>query len=341
MSAALIVPLSLVGGYAVLSVVLLRFPLLIHRKKQTKINARLIAHRGGAGEHLENTITAYKHAMNSGMDMLEIDCQITKDKKIVVSHDDHLERVTGVDKFISELDFEELPLITQSLPVHFCKGQTVCGSASDRKIPLLQEVFETFPSVPINLDIKRDDDELIHKVLDMIIEYKREEITVVGNFSESVVQKCHKRDHVHPLIFSLGGIGKLVLLFYSGLLPFWPLKETFVEIPLDSVIKFNFDLQKRWQKALLWMLDFLLINSVLFRHLQRRGIKVYVWVLNYETQWDRAMSKGVDGIMTDYPVKLAEYMREKGHWQDGQSQQNSDNYHTFDNGVEQQTGTSK
>ncbi|XP_022101153.1 glycerophosphodiester phosphodiesterase domain-containing protein 1-like isoform X2 [Acanthaster planci] len=335
MSAALIVPLSLIGGYAALSVLLLRFPLLIHRKKQTKINARLIAHRGGAGENLENTLTAYRHALNSGMDMLEIDCQITRDKKIVVSHDNHLERVTGVDRFISDLDYEDLPLICQSIPVHFCKGQTVCGSETDRRIPLLREVFETFPNIPINLDIKRDDDELIHKVLDMIIEYKREDITVVGNFAESVVQKCHQRAPQIPTIMSTRTSVKMLVAFYLGILPFLDFEEEFLEIPMGRELIKNFDVQKRWQKALLWVLDFLLINRVLFGHLQRRGIKVYVWVLNNEAQWDRAMSKRVDGIMTDYPAKLAEYMRRRGYWQDGRAGLRNENYNTFDNGVGQ------
>ncbi|XP_071791100.1 lysophospholipase D GDPD1-like isoform X1 [Asterias amurensis] len=330
MSAAVIVPLSLVGGYAVISIFLLRFPNLIHRKKQLKINARLIAHRGGAGEHLENTITAYKHAMASGMDMIELDCQITKDKEVVVAHDDHLLRVTGVDANISDLNFKDLPLISRTLAVHFCKGQSICGSAHDRKIPLLREVFETFPDVPINLDIKRDEDDLIDKVLEMICEFEREEITVVGNFSENIVKKCHQRGHKHPLVFSMSGIRKLLLLFYSGLLPFCSLKESFVEIPMGSVIMINFGIEKRWMKAIIWFLDFLLVNRVMFRHLQRRGIKIYVWVLNSEEQFDRAMHVGVDGIMTDYPIKLAEYMRQNGHLAE-KIHKNNDNYQTFEN----------
>ena len=44
--------------------------------------------------------------MASGMDMIELDCQITKDKEVVVAHDDHLQRVTGVDANISDLNFK-------------------------------------------------------------------------------------------------------------------------------------------------------------------------------------------------------------------------------------------
>jgi hypothetical protein len=46
---------------------------------------------------------------------------------------------------------------------HTCyAGHTVTGT--DRRIPLLREVYEQFPGVPVNVDIKVDDDELIRKV---------------------------------------------------------------------------------------------------------------------------------------------------------------------------------
>lgn len=46
------------------------------------------------------------------------------------------------------------------------KGFTYDGTgSSDRKFPLLEEVFKEFPEIPINIDIKIDDDELIEKVL--------------------------------------------------------------------------------------------------------------------------------------------------------------------------------
>lgn len=68
------------------------------------------------------------------------------------------------------------------------------GSAreEDRRFALLREVFEAFPNIPINIDIKINDDRLISKVSDLIREYKREEYTVWGNFSDEVTQKCYK-----------------------------------------------------------------------------------------------------------------------------------------------------
>lgn len=68
------------------------------------------------------------------------------------------------------------------------------GSAKeeDRQFALLQEVFEAFPYIPINIDIKINDDRLIEKVSNLIKQYNREEFTVWGNFSDEVTQKCYK-----------------------------------------------------------------------------------------------------------------------------------------------------
>lgn len=68
------------------------------------------------------------------------------------------------------------------------------GSAreEDRRFALLQEVFEAFPDIPINIDIKINDNRLISKVSALIKQYNREEYTVWGNFSDEVTQKCYK-----------------------------------------------------------------------------------------------------------------------------------------------------
>lgn len=65
------------------------------------------------------------------------------------------------------------------------------NNEDERKIALLEEVFETFPQMPINIDIKVNNDELISKVAELIKQYKREEYTVWGNFSDVVTKKCY------------------------------------------------------------------------------------------------------------------------------------------------------
>lgn len=55
--------------------------------------------------------------------MLELDCHLTKDKKVVVLHDRSLLRVTGCDKHIKELDYDQLPLLKTSISIDFEPGK--------------------------------------------------------------------------------------------------------------------------------------------------------------------------------------------------------------------------
>ena len=75
------------------------------------------------------------------------------------------------------------------------------GLPEERRIPLLQEVFKSFPNIPINIDIKRNDDTLIKEVSKLVQDYYREELTVWGNISNTVTAKCYQE--VWQLIFFL------------------------------------------------------------------------------------------------------------------------------------------
>jgi glycerophosphoryl diester phosphodiesterase len=67
-----------------------------------------IGHRGASGHATENTVAAFRLATEMGAEMWELDTQLTRDGVCVVSHDDHLERVFGVDRSISEMTAAEL-----------------------------------------------------------------------------------------------------------------------------------------------------------------------------------------------------------------------------------------
>lgn len=58
----------------------------------------------------------------AGTDMLEVDCHLTKDGKVVVVHDSNLLRLTGVDKDVITLNYDELPVLKNQLPIEFQPG---------------------------------------------------------------------------------------------------------------------------------------------------------------------------------------------------------------------------
>ncbi|XP_076832538.1 lysophospholipase D GDPD1 isoform X2 [Brachyhypopomus gauderio] len=254
-------------------------------------------------------MAAFTHAVQLGTDMLELDCHLTKDEQVVVVHDSNLRRLTGVDANVSEVPYSDLPPYLCKLGVSFQRECFVEGG-KDKRIPLLRDVFEAFPRIPINIDIKVNDDRLIRKVSEMVVKYDREHLTVWGNSRDQIVQKCYKENPRIPLLFSLSRVLLLLGLFYTGLLPFVPLKEQFLEIPMPSITAKLREpgCRTRSERLITWLADTLLMRKALFDHLTARGMQVYVWVLNDEEDFKRAFDLGATGVMTDYPTKLKEFL---------------------------------
>ena len=61
----------------------------------------------------------------------------------------------------------------------------------------------------------------------------------------------------------------------------------------------------------LMVVDWLLMSPMLFLHLQKRGVTTYLWVLNTDQQFQRAFNLGVQGVMTDYPSQLRQFLDKK------------------------------
>ncbi|KAG2464324.1 YPEL3 protein, partial [Polypterus senegalus] len=208
------------GGYTLTSVLLLRNPHLLHKKKQTAIQCQHISHRGGGGERIENTLEAFTNAVDNGTDLLELDCHLTRDGQVVVSHDENLLRETGHDINISDVDYAVR---------HFSTGK-------DRRIALLEDVLKQFPHTAVNIEIKEDNEPLIKKVSDLVKKYDRESRTVWASVKSDIMKKCRAENPNMPTMFTFQRGLLLLLMYYTGLLPFVPLSESFLQTYMPSII---------------------------------------------------------------------------------------------------------
>ena len=121
--------------YLSVSAICLRNPRLVFWQKPKQWNSLLInsalfstipqspilniGHRGGCRGKLENTIESFDYGLHCGANVLEMDVCLTKDKQIVVIHDNSLLRLCGVDKQVEEFNYKDLPRLLTEIPYDF------------------------------------------------------------------------------------------------------------------------------------------------------------------------------------------------------------------------------
>lgn len=118
-------------------------PRIPARRKAQFFSKKVYAHRGLFNNHKkipENSLPAFKNAVKMGYG-IELDVQLTKDKKVVVFHDNTLSRMCGIDMNVRDKTYDEL-----------CE---LCLLDTTHKIPLLKEVLKLVSGrVPLIIEIK-------------------------------------------------------------------------------------------------------------------------------------------------------------------------------------------
>jgi len=127
-------------------------------------NFLIIAHRGESYDAPENTLASINLAWKRKADAVEVDVQLTKDKKIVVIHDNSTLRTGGKLKKISTTNYYDL--------VKIDAGKFKAEKWKDEKIPLLDEVLDTIPKKKI-LFVEIKSDAQIIKPLQKLIDRKK------------------------------------------------------------------------------------------------------------------------------------------------------------------------
>ncbi|KAM9058094.1 lysophospholipase D GDPD3 isoform X1 [Balaenoptera ricei] len=312
MSPLLYYALPALSSYVMLSIFFLRRPRLLHTPWVSAFCPRLGAHRGGSGERLENTMEAMENAMAQKADLLELDCQLTRDGVVVVSHDKNLYRQSGVNRDVGSLDFEELPLYKEELEVYFSPGHFAHGS--DRHMVRLEDVFRRFPWTPMSLEVKEQNEELIRKIAGLVRHYERDEITIWASEKSSVMKKCKAANPEMPTAFTISRGFWVLLLYYLGLLPFISIPERFLISFLPTIINrtyFPFSCSGLNQLAAV-VSKWLIMRKSLIQHLEQRGVQVVFWCLNEESDFEVAFRLGATGVITDYPTALRRYLDHHG-----------------------------
>ncbi len=112
----------------------------------------IIAHRGSSGTHPENTLPAFAEAVRAGADCIELDVHFTKDKHLVVIHDESVERTTNGKGLVREMTLEEIKELDA--------GSWFAPKYKATKISTLQEVLNLLLQMQyrgiLNIELKTD-----------------------------------------------------------------------------------------------------------------------------------------------------------------------------------------
>ena len=105
----------------------------------------IFAHRGACGYEPENTMEAFALAMEQGADGIELDVQLTKDGKLVIFHDETIDRMCHGTGWVKDFTLEEL------------RKYEVCSPEGKKgRIPTLREVLELVKpgNLKVNIELK-------------------------------------------------------------------------------------------------------------------------------------------------------------------------------------------
>jgi glycerophosphoryl diester phosphodiesterase len=264
-------------------------------------------HRGCRGLYPENTIVAFLEAVRLGVNTLEMDVVVSKDGKLVVSHDPTLnpDICSGADgKPVSagiriyNLTYDEVKKFD-------------CGSRGNPKFPDQKKVAASKP--------------LLNDVIDSVEKYIQQNHlpAVQYNIETKSTPAGDDVEHPKPAVFS-----KMLydLLKQKNVLPKCIIQSfdprTLQEIKkMDASVKlallvFNAEGFEGNIKTLgfnpnIYSPNFILVNKKLIQKCHQQNIQIIPWTVNEEKKMKKMKALGVDGIITDYPDKAISVLREK------------------------------
>jgi glycerophosphoryl diester phosphodiesterase len=269
------------------------------------------AHQGGSYEAPSSTLAAIDHALAVGASAIELDVHATLDRRIVVCHDETVDRTTNHHGEIASLTLAELEEMDNAY--WWIEGETVTPGRdesdyllrgrgpADRRyaIATLEEVATSFPGVLLNMDLKRTSPEVEAYESLLYDELRRLELTesvMVASFHDEAIQRFRA---VAPGVATSAATNEVAAFYFSlkDAAPLVPPVEAF-QVPAS----------------------FSGIDVVTERFIEaahRAGVAVHVWTINTIDEMNRLLDLGVDGLVSDRPAMLAAVLAERNCAWDG------------------------
>jgi glycerophosphoryl diester phosphodiesterase len=239
-----------------------------------------MAHRGGAIEHLENTMPAFQACVDQGYRYLETDVQATADGVLAVFHDPTLERVTDRSGRLDQLLWSEV---------------ATARIGGREPILRLEDLLGAWPDVRFNLDIKAAG--VLAPLVRSVRRLKIADRICLASFSDARLAAA-RRLFGPSVCTSLGprGVAALRLSSYS------PRAAGLVRI------------QAGCAQVPLHLGGRALVDERFLAAAHARDLQVHVWTVDTPEDCTTMLDLGVDGVMTDRPAMVRELLEKRGQW---------------------------
>lgn len=235
----------------------------------------VIAHRGASFTAPENTLSAYKIAFNNNCRAAECDIYMTKDNKIVLSHDRTLKRIAGVDIDITLSNYNDL----QSYDVGSFKSEKY----KNERIPLLSEVIDILPeNAQLFIEIK-DTERILNPLKELIANSGKNKNVSIIAFDYEVLRKSKELmpDIPHHWLIHLESQKSDAM-------------QKVKDAKLDGINA-----------------SYKILDANFIKEVHDAWYKVFTWTINDIIIAENLKKMGIDGITTDRPIWMQEFFNKK------------------------------
>jgi len=228
----------------------------------------LIGHRGYPALCPENTLASFEGAMQAGCDMIELDVTLTKDRKVVVIHDDTLDRTTTGKGPVRGHALAEIKTLDA--------GSWFDARFASERVPELWEVMElTAERCMLNIEIKESAfeadypaDAVEHQVVKLVRTSGAMDRVIISSFDKRILQRIAAMDAPPAVAYiSDHGADKRVLEMLLAM------------------------------KAFSWHPRFTVLTRGQVDMLHAAGLKVFPWTINTRAEAEKVLALGVDGLI--------------------------------------------
>ena len=238
--------------------------------------ALVYAHRGASGYAPENTMAAFKKAVEIGSHGIECDVQVTKDGKLVICHDETLERTTDGKGFIKDLNYNEIRELDA--------GDWFDSRFKNEKIPQLSELLKLVKDNGLILNIEIKSGIVLYpgieqKVMDEVMAFGLPARVIISSFNHYSVKTCKE---INPSV-------KTGILYMEGLFEPWNYMKS---LGCECAHPF-----------------YMALTQEISKELKARGHIINVFTVNDPKAAVELVRMGVDGIITNYPDRIVEALK--------------------------------